>query len=654
MLPEFGHYALILALCVAILQSVIPLLGASTNPPRIAWMQFAKPAAFAQFFLLSFSFFCLAYAFVSNDFSVAYVAQNSNTQLPAIYRFCAVWGAHEGSLLLWVLLLSVWMAAVSVFSRSLPLKMLARVLAILAMISVGFLLFMLTTSDPFARLLVDTPLNGRDLNPILQDPGLVSHPPMLYMGYVGFSVAFAFAIAALIGGHLDATWARWSRPWTLVAWCFLTIGIVLGSWWAYRELGWGGWWFWDPVENASFLPWLMGTALIHSLIVTEKRNIFKAWTALLAIAAFSLSLLGTFLVRSGVLVSVHTFAVDPQRGAFMLGFLFVVVGGSLSLYAWRAHKIRSLAQFCVESRETLLLSNNIILLVTMLTVLLGTLYPLIIDALGLGKLSVGAPYFNSVFVPLMLPFIFLLAIGPYFYWQNTSVLQLIQKLRYPLLFAVCATFFLLWLFATQITFLVVLGLGLALWVIVATAKHLFHWQVGILPRFKKLSASQYGMVIAHLGVAVTVIGIVLTTAYTQEREVRLAPGEQVQVAAYQFKFLQEKNLQGPNYNGTAADILVTKNNHEVALLQPEKRLYTVQQMATSKAAIAAGLFRDLYVALGEPIGAQAWSVRIYTKPFVRWIWWGGFLMMMGGIVALCDKRYRRRQVLEKISMSHSV
>jgi cytochrome c-type biogenesis protein CcmF len=628
MIPEFAHYALILALCLALIQSIVPLWGAQTN--RVLWMQTARFTSIGQVTFISFAFFALAYAFVSNDFSVAYVAQNSHTQLPFIYRFCAVWGAHEGSLLLWVFILSIWMAAIAIFSQQLPLDIISRVLAVLGMISTGFLLFLLTTSNPFLRYLPNFPSNGQDLNPLLQDPGLVSHPPMLYTGYVGFSVVFAFAIAALISGRFDSAWARWSKPWTVLAWCFLTLGIVLGSWWAYRELGWGGWWFWDPVENASFLPWLSGTALLHSLAVTEKRDAFKAWTALLAICTFSLSLMGTFIVRSGVLVSVHAFAVDSQRGIFVLIFLSLVVGGSLLLYAWRAQSIRNEIKFSLYSRETLLLTNNVLLMVMMLSVLLGTLYPLIIDALGLDKISVGPPYFNTIFIPLMSILLAFMGLAASSRWQKTDYLQTKKTLWLNLITAVFFAVALILFYTKRIDAAVLLGLCLAFWVVLPTLQMLF--------KYKRLSRPQYAMIIAHLGLAISVMGVVLTSHYSIQRELRMTPGEVALVGPYQFKFLGTRDLVGPNYSGVEAGILISRGNKVLELLRPEQRIYQVQRMALAKTAITRNLFRDLYVALGEALDHNAWSLRIYYKPFVCWIWWGGLLMVCGGLLAVINRR----------------
>jgi cytochrome c-type biogenesis protein CcmF len=592
---------------------------------------------------VAIAFCCLGYSFITNDFSVLNVATNSNSQLPLHYRLAATWGSHEGSLLLWTLMLGLWTVAVSLFSRHLPDDMVARVLAVMGVISVGFLLFMLLTSNPFARLIPAAP-DGRDLNPLLQDPAMVAHPPMLYMGYVGFSVAFAFAISALISGRLDATWARWSRPWTTVAWMFLTVGIALGSWWAYYELGWGGWWFWDPVENASFMPWLVGTALIHSLAVTEKRGGFKSWTVLLAIAAFSLSLLGTFLVRSGVLTSVHAFATDPKRGIFILAFLSFVIGGSLLLYAWRAKNVGLGGKFEVISRESLLLSNNVLLTVAAGSVLLGTLYPLIIDALGMGKLSVGPPYFNSVFVPLMVPAMFLMGIGPIARWKKASLPELAIRLRWAFL-ASLVTALILPFILGQWKPLVSLGLMLALWIVITSCLNI--WQrvkttPGQLSVFQKLasqSRSYYGMHLAHIGVAVFIVGVTLVTGYQSEQDVRMDVGDTVNAGGYTFRFNGITNVNGPNYRAARAEIEVSKNGNVVNKMYPEKRSYIATQNVMTETAIDSGLFRDLYISLGEPVNGGAWSVRVYFKPFVDWIWGGALLMAMGGGLALSDRRY---------------
>jgi cytochrome c-type biogenesis protein CcmF len=636
MIPELGHFAIILALLVAVVQGVLPLLGAHRNDA--AWMAVARPAAQAQWLMLLVAFGCLTYAFVVNDFSVQYVAEHSNSKLPVLYRVAAVWGGHEGSLLLWVLLLASWTLAVSLLARALPEAMVARVIGVLGLVSCGMLLFILLTSSPFERLM-SIPQDGRDLNPLLQDPGLVIHPPMLYMGYVGFSVAFAFAIAALLSGSLDAAWARWSRPWTLAAWIFLTLGIALGSWWAYYELGWGGWWFWDPVENASFMPWLVGTALIHSLAVTEKRGAFKNWTVLLAIGAFSLSLLGTFLVRSGVLTSVHAFATDPRRGIFILTFLVVVIGTSLLLFAWRAPKVGLGGRFELMSRETLLLVNNVLLVVACGSVLLGTLYPLLIDALGLGKLSVGPPYFQSVFVPLMAPLLFLIAIGPTARWKQASASEMAKRLRIAFALALAAGIGLPFLLGSW-TPLVGLGLMLAVWIVVSAA-------LQIRERFRHSGTpplSFWGMQIAHLGIAIFVIGVTMVKGYETEKDVRMAPQDTVEVGGYTIRLLGVKDATGPNYRASIGDVELSKDGKLLRTMHPEKRNYFSSAMPMTEAAIDTGFTRDVYVSLGEPVGIEdgsgAWSVRVHYKPFVDWIWFGCLFMALGGLVAASDRRYR--------------
>lgn len=643
MIPEFGEYALILALALALIQAVFPLMGAYFN--KQSWMVLAKPTAIGQFVFVAIAFLCLLCAFVTNDFSVKYVADNSNTALPLFYKITALWSAHEGSMLLWIMVLSTWTFLVAVCSRTLPDDILARVLSILGFISIGFLFFILLTSDPFTRSLPNFPANGRSLNPLLQDPGLAIHPPMLYIGYVGFSVPFAFVIAALLAGRLDAAWARWSRPWTLAAWCFLTFGITLGSWWSYRVLGWGGWWFWDPVENASFLPWLTGTALIHSLMVAQKRGAFKSWTALLAICAFALSLLGTFLVRSGILVSVHAFAVDPVRGAYMLYFLFTVIALSLLIYAWRAHTIRGQGSFALLSRETLLLTNNVILMVVMATVLLGTLYPLILQTIHMGKISVGAPYFNAVFVPLMIPLLVIMAIGPQAKWQQMPKKDLLTKFWLVFLVSVLLGFALPYLFTGVINGYAALGVGLSFWIILATLqgsyrlhKISYHEHHAALTRQKKITIRHYGMVIAHIGFAITLMGITLTSIYSVEKDVRLSPNEHVKVAGYDFTFANINPLIGPNYSGFITQFIVSQQHRILGVLHPEQRLFTAQQEGISDPGISAGIFQDFYVALGESVGSDSWAVRIYYKPFVRWIWAGGIMMMIGGLVALLDKK----------------
>ncbi|HWA11961.1 MAG TPA: heme lyase CcmF/NrfE family subunit [Burkholderiales bacterium] len=641
MIPELGHFALIVALCIALAQAALPLAGAARG--NRAWMAVARPAAQGQFVFVAIAFACLAWSFVNNDFSVLNVATNSNSSLPAVYRFAATWGSHEGSLLLWVLMLTAWMVAVSLFSRHLPQEMVARILGVMALVSIGFLLFMLFTSNPFERLLPAAP-DGRDLNPLLQDPGMVIHPPMLYMGYVGFSVAFAFAVAALLGGRLDATWARWSRPWTTMAWVFLTIGIALGSWWAYYELGWGGWWFWDPVENASFMPWLVGTALMHSLSVTEKRGGFKIWTVLLAILAFSLSLLGTFLVRSGVLTSVHAFATDPTRGVFILAFLLVVIGASLLLFAWRAPKVGLGGGFELVSRESALLANNVLLVVAAASVMLGTLYPLFLDALGLGKISVGPPYFESVFLPLMAPAMFLMGVGPLAKWKKAALPELAQRLKWA--FGVALASALLLPFALgRWSPMIAFGLLLALWVALSGLVNLrqrLALQPGV-PAGRRLAGLQrgyYGMLLAHFGVAVFIAGVTLVKGYEVEKDLRMQPGDTAEVGGYTFRLDGFVQVPGPNYDATRGLVSVTRGDRKVAVMHPEKRLYHVQQMPMTEAAIDTGFTRDLYVSLGEPVEGGAWIVRIYSKPFVDWIWGGALLMALGGLLAVTDKRYR--------------
>ncbi|MFQ5487315.1 MAG: heme lyase CcmF/NrfE family subunit [Gammaproteobacteria bacterium] len=640
MIPEIGHFALIVALGLALVQGTLPLIGAARG--NAAWMAVARPAAQGQFVFVAIAFGCLTYAFISNDFSVLYTASHSNSALPLQYRIAGVWGGHEGSLLLWAMMLTAWTLAVTVFSRKLPDEMVARVIGVLGLVSVGFLLFMLVTSNPFERLIPAAP-EGRDLNPLLQDPGLVIHPPMLYMGYVGFSVAFAFAIAALLGGRLDAAWARWSRPWTTVAWMFLTVGIALGSWWAYYELGWGGWWFWDPVENASFMPWLVGTALIHSLAVTEKRGSFKNWTVLLAIMAFSLSLLGTFLVRSGVLTSVHAFATDPERGVFILAFLAAVVGSSLFLYALRAPKVGVGGRFDLLSRESLLLLNNVLLIVAAGSVLLGTIYPLVLDALGLGKISVGPPYFEAVFVPLMVPLVFLMGVGPVARWKKARLPELAVRLRWAFGSAVVVALVLPFLLGGW-TPMISLGLLLAAWLISTIA-------LGFVRRYRRnrelgrpglagMSRSYYGMQLAHLGVAVFIIGVTLVKGYESEKDLRMGVGDTATIGGYTFRFDGVVDVPGPNYQATRGYISVSKGGRDLMVLHPEKRIYTVQTMPMTEAAIDTGLFRDLYVSLGEPLSGGAWIVRIYYKPFVDWIWGGAVLMALGGLLAVSDRRYR--------------
>lgn len=646
MVPELGHFALILALGLALLLASVPLIGSFNGQTLL--MRAAPSMATGLFVFVGLAFVCLSYAFSVDDFSVKYVANNSNSLLPWYFKLSAVWGGHEGSLLLWVFILSIWTFAVALKSGHMPLEMRARVLAVMGMVAVGFLLFTLLTSNPFDRLLPSAPSEGSDLNPLLQDFGLIIHPPVLYMGYVGFSVSFAFAIATLISGRLDSAWARWSRPWTNLAWAFLTLGIALGSWWAYYELGWGGWWFWDPVENASFMPWLVGTALMHSLAVTEKRGVFKSWTLLLAIFAFSLSLLGTFLVRSGVLTSVHAFATDPARGLFILAFLLIVIGGSLVLYAFRAPAVKSSVSFLGLSREWFLLANNVLLMIVMATVLLGTLYPLIADALGWGKISVGPPYFNTFFLPLMGVLCVLLAIGPLTNYKRTSLTKLIAWLKWPLVGALSLGVSVPYFYETPYVWQASVAVAVASWMVLAAARDLSNKlrnQNGLLAGLRKLPLSFFSMHIAHLGMAVTLMGVSFVSLYNEERDVRLAAGKSLDVEGYHFELAEMNKVRGPNYLADEALIIVTKDDEVVAQMRPQKRRYLSGGNMMTEAAIDAGLFHDLYIALGEPLDNGDWAVRVQFKPFVRWIWLGAIFMSFAGLLTLWDKRYRRR-VLE--------
>ncbi len=636
MIPELGQFALILALLLSLAQCVLPIVGAQIR--NNALIAVARPVVAGQAVFVVIAFAILTYAFVTQDFSVAYVAQNSNSLLPWYYRFSAVWGAHEGSLLLWILILNVWTVAVAAFSRKLPDDFMARVLGVLGFISFGFLLFTLLTSNPFARML-PMPLDGNDLNPVLQDPGLIMHPPMLYMGYVGFSVAFSFAIASLLGGTLDLRWVRWARPWTNIAWGFLTLGIALGSWWAYYELGWGGWWFWDPVENASFMPWLVGTALIHSQAVTEKRGSFRAWTLLLAIFTFSLSLLGTFLVRSGVLTSVHSFAADPKRGLFILAFLSIVVGGSLLIYALRAPKVSGGEPFAAVSRETALLINNLMFVCAAAMVLLGTLYPLIGEALDLGRISVGPPYFGFMFVLLMIPVVLLLPFGPLLKWREGSLRGAIRILRPALALALVATF-ITWLFARNLPWKGLVGAAASIWVGLGILSYaLMRWRNA--PRGRRYTPEMIGMMCAHFGVAIFIAGVLTVEATSIEKDLRFAPKQSVTIGALDFRFDGVKHAQGPNFTADEGTISVLKNGAVIATMNPQKRTYARNSQVQTESAIDPGLFRDIYVALGEPVGDDgAWSIRVYVKPFVRWIWLGALLMMLGGFIAAADRRFR--------------
>ena len=640
MIPELGHVALIIAFCLAVALAVIPLWGAAKRD--VSAMNMAPPLAVSVTLFVAIAFSLLTTSFLSDDFSVAVVAANSNSLLPPIFKFSAVWGNHEGSLLLWVLILSGWMTAVALFSRGLPLIMVARVLSVMGLVAVGFLAFSLLTSNPFERLLPNTPLDGNDLNPLLQDPGLIIHPPLLYMGYVGLSVPFAFAIAALLGGRLDASWARWSRPWTNVAWGFLSLGIMLGSWWAYYELGWGGWWFWDPVENASFMPWLMGTALVHSLAVTEKRGVFRSWTVLLAIFAFSLSLLGTFLVRSGVLTSVHAFAADPERGLFILIFLALVVGGSLLLYAMRAPAVASRVSYAAISRESLLMVNNLVFTVATVVVLLGTLFPLVMDAFSLGKYSVGPPYFNAVFVPLMALVMPFMTVGPLSRWREDTAGRWLYELLVPglavMLLAVTLGFygregFNLWIaLAVLLAGWVTLGVMRDAWRRIGAGGGSLRW--------RRLSPSFIGMAAAHLGFAAVVLGAVVVTQLNEERDLRMAVGDAEALGGYRFELIEIGQRPGPNYSADYAVFEVTEAGQPIARLTPEKRRYFASGQIMTEAAIDASVWRDLYIALGEPIGEDAWAVRLQYKPMVRWLWLGALMIGLGALVTVFDRRYR--------------
>ncbi len=642
MIPELGHLSLIIGLAFAFLLASVPLIGVARKDQYL--VRYAWPLSYGMFFFIFLSVIVLGYSFAIDDFSVAYVAHHSNSQLPIFFKIAAVWGGHEGSLLFWVFSLSVWTAAVAYFSKGLEEVFTARVLSVLALIIIGFTLFMILTSSPFERLF-PTPMEGRDLNPMLQDVGLIFHPPMLYLGYVGFAVSFAFAISALMGGRLDSAWARWSRPWTLAAWVFLTGGISLGSWWAYYELGWGGWWFWDPVENASFMPWLIGTALLHSVIVTEKRAAFRNWTVLLSIFAFSLSLLGTFIVRSGVLTSVHSFAADPSRGMFILLLLGLAVGGSLTLFAFRASEMKSPARFELKSRETMLLVCNILLTVACGTVLLGTLYPLLIDALNMGKISVGPPYFNAVFVPIVLVLFVFMGIGPNIRWKKSKAGSLKAKLLVPAIIATLVGIAAPFMADGKFNVWVMLGIATAVWVTLATLRAAYDMMKakdGSLS-LARINRSQLGMIIAHLGIAVSVVGGTMVSNYSIEKSVRMGPGIQQELAGYTFNYIETKNVVGPNYTAQQGQIEVTKDGELVTLLRPDRRQYNVRTMDMTEAGIDWGLFRDLYVTMGDPISRTEFAVRLNYKPFVRWLWFGSIFMMVGGFFAASDKRYRAKK-----------
>ncbi|WP_044469925.1 heme lyase CcmF/NrfE family subunit [Mannheimia massilioguelmaensis] len=648
MIPELGNFSLALGLAISILLAYFPLWGAEKGNKQL--MSLARPMTYALFICLSLAFGALFYAFAVNDFSIQYVVNNSNSRLPVEYRLSAVWGSHEGSLLLWIWLLSLWSVAVAIFSKQLPQEAVARVLGIMGLVSVGFLIFIIFTSNPFIRTFPDLPVDGRELNPMLQDVGLIFHPPLLYMGYVGFSVAFAFAIASLITGRLDSAWARWSRPWTMAAWIFLTLGITLGSFWAYYELGWGGFWFWDPVENSSLMPWLAGTALLHSLAVTEKRSSFKAWTVLLAILAFSLCLLGTFLVRSGVLVSVHTFASDPTRGLYILAYLIVVIGGSLTLYAYKGSQIRSRDNAERYSRESMLLLNNILLMTALAVVLLGTLLPLVHKQIGLGSISIGAPFFDQMFLIIMTPFAVLLGIGPLVKWRRDEFSAIRTPVIISLVVMVILGFALPYFIGNKLTVSAVLGSMMVVIIVLLSfyeLKQRATHRTGLIEGMTKLSRSHWGMLLAHLGVAMTVWGIAFSQNFNIERDVRMKTGDVVEIAGYQYKFQGVETSNGPNYMGGKAKVEISKDGKLENTLYAEKRFYTVSRMSMTEAAIDWGFTRDLYVALGEKLDDNSWALRLYYKPFVRWIWFGGLFMALGGLLCMFDRRYRFSNLLKK-------
>ncbi|MCC5794796.1 MAG: heme lyase CcmF/NrfE family subunit [Chromatiales bacterium] len=634
MWPELGQICLIIALCLAICQAFFPLVGAQTG--RAGWMAIAVPAAAGQLVFVAIAYAILTAAFIQHDFSVWYVAANSNTQLPLIYRITAVWGGHEGSLVLWALVLAIWTAAVAAFSRQLPVEMSSRILGVMGIISIGFLSFTLFTSNPFERLW-PIPIDGRDLNPLLQDPAMALHPPMLYMGYVGFAVAFGFAAAALLAGRVDQAWARWARPWTIAAWTFLTIGIALGSWWAYYELGWGGWWFWDPVENASFMPWLVGTALIHSLAVTEKRGLFKGTTLLLAIAAFSFSLLGTFLVRSGVLVSVHSFASDPSRGLFILVFLTLVVGAALMLYAWRAPTLDRAVGFQPLSRESFLLVNNVLLCVATGLILLGTLYPLFLDALNMGKISVGPPYFDIAFIIPMLPLLLFVGIGMHTAWRSFSWTPLWRRLRWIALLALVAGIALPWAVYGSNSVLTGAGVIAAAWLI-GTA--LIDPVRSLLGRGPRITRGAAGMLTAHFGLGIFVLGVTVVSSFDIETDQRIGLGETVAIGDYEVTFRAIRPVRGPNFDAMQAEMAISRDGQPVGTVFPEKRVYFVQTAPMTEAGIHSRMQRDVFVALGDDLGANAWSFRLQYKPLISFLWLGSAIMALGGLVAMTDRRYR--------------
>lgn len=642
MIPELGQFSLILAFCLSILLGSIPLVGAAKG--NQLWMSLARPLTAGVFVFLAISILILAYAFVADDFSVQFVAQHSNTLLPTRYKMTAVWGGHEGSFLLWTFMLAGWMLAVSIYSKSMPIDFVARVLGVLGILCTAYILFMLATSNPFDRIVPLPPQDGADLNSALQDIGFIIHPPTLYMGYVGFSVVFAFAIAALLSGRLDAAWARWSRPWANVSWAILTIGIALGSWWAYYELGWGGWWAWDPVENPPLITWLFGTALIHSLAVTEKRGVFKSWTVLLAILAFSGSLLGTFITRSGLLTSVHAFASDPSRGVFILGILGLAIGGSLILFAFRAPLMKSNFGFDLVSREIFLLTNNVILVVASASVFLGTLFPMFYQAITDDLISIGPPYFNAIFIPLMSLLVLVLGVGPMSRWKKTSVSYLIEQLGKVALTSLAIGVVLPTIILLQVSWVAIVAVTLAAWIVLSMLKDMANKTANKAARLaglRALSLSYYGMQAAHFGMALMLIGVAFTSEFSEEKSVLLAPGESIDVGSYNFTFNDTQAITGPNYVGTQADFSVSKNGNELGNLNPERRIYLATGTPSTEMAIDAGFLRDLFVTLGEEKENSAWTMTIYVKPFIRWIWLGAIFMAFGGTVAAGDKRYRR-------------
>ena len=642
MIPELGQFSLILAFCLSIILGAFPIIGAHRN--NLLWMSLARPLTAGVFVFLGISILILAYAFATDDFSVQFVAQHSNSALPTRYKLTAVWGGHEGSFLLWTFMLAGWMLAVAIFSKSLPIDFVARVLGVLGLLCGAYILFMLATSNPFDRIIPLPPADGADLNSALQDFGFIVHPPTLYMGYVGFSVVFAFAIAALLSGRLDAAWARWSRPWANIAWAILTIGIALGSWWAYYELGWGGWWAWDPVENPPLITWLFGTALIHSLAMTEKRGMFKNWTVLLAILAFSGSLLGTFITRSGLLTSVHAFASDPSRGFFILGILGLAVGGALLLFALRAPLMKSEFGFDLVSREIFLLANNVILVVASASIFLGTLFPMVYQAVTGDLISIGPPYFNAIFVPLMIILVLFVGVGPLSRWKRTSTAYLIQQLSKVAMAGVVVGVVLPFIILLEFSLAATLAVALGAWITLSIVKDISNKvsnKITIWQGLGSLSLSYYGMQTAHFGIAVMFVGVGLTSYFSSEKSVLLQPGQSTELDAYSFTFMQSTPVTGPNYIGDEAQIMVRRNDADIEVLYPQRRVYLASGTPSTEMAIDAGFLRDLFVTLGEEKESGAWSMTIYVKPFVRWIWLGAILMAFGGTLAAGDKRYRR-------------